>query len=501
MNFRTLKTTLLAAVFAAAGILAACGGGGGTTGSNTLATPGSSPTGATATSVVANGPITAFGSVFVNGQRFDTSAAQIEIEGQSGTQAQLKVGDVVELKGSRNNADGTASAARIVRRSAVRGPIAAIDTTTNRITVLGQTVLVTAATSFDSSISPADLTGLKVDDVIEVHGLPNASAQIEATRIEKAAAGAVWKVVGKAASTDTTNKKLSINALVVNYATATLSDFATGAPKDGDIVEAKGTSLNAAKELVATSLENVGVKAMKPDDANGEVEVEGFVTRYVSATDFDVAGKAVTTTSSTTYEGGTVADLKLNARLEAEGALNAAGVLVAAKVKFRTQANVRLRGTIDTIGTTATTVTVLGIETTVNTMTRLEDKTSNASQFFKFADLKTGDTVEIRGYESPANSGKIVALRLERVPAGSTSTVFLRGPIRTAATPSFTILNVNVTTTATTQFRANSGSSTTLTQAQFFATTNLVGQTASAVGTFAGGTLTATKVELNDHDD
>lgn len=499
MNFRTLKTTLLAAAFAAASLLAACGGGG-SAGTNTPATPGSTPTGATTTSVVTTGPITAFGSVFVNGQRFDTSAAQIEIEGQSGTQAQLKVGDVVELKGSRNRSDGSATAARIVRRAAVRGPISEIDTTTNRVTVLGQTVLVTASTSFDDSISPADLTGLKVDDVIEVHGLPNASAQIEATRIEKAAAGAVWKVVGKAASTDTTNKKLSINALVVNYATATLSDFSTGAPKDGDIVEAKGTALNAAKELVATSLENVGVKAMKPDDANGEVELEGFVTRYVSATDFDVAGKPVTTTSSTTFEGGTAADLKLNARVEAEGALNTAGVLVAVKVKFRTQANVRLRGTIDTIGTTATTVTVLGIETTVNAMTRLEDKTANRSQFFKFTDLKTGDTVEIRGYESPANSGKIVAARLERVPAGSTATVFLRGPIRTAATPNFTILNVNVATTATTQFRASS-SSTALTQAQFFATTNLVGQTASAVGTFAGGIVTATKVELNDHED
>lgn len=492
MNFRFLKTTMLAVALAASGMLAACGGGG----STTTAGPA---VGATTTSVVTTGPITAFGSVFVNGQRFDTSAAQIEIEGQSGTQGQLKVGDVVELKGSRNRSDGSATAARIVRRAAVRGPISAVDATTNRITVLGQTVLVTASTSFDDSIAPADFSGLKVDDVVEVHGLPNASAQIEATRIEKAAAGAAWKVVGKAASTDTANKKLSINALVVNYATATLSDFASGAPADGDIVEAKGTSLNAAKELVATSLENVGVKRMKPDD-NGEVEVEGFVTRFVSATDFDVANRAVTTTSSTTYEGGTAADLKLNARVEAEGALNAAGVLVAAKVKFRTQSNVRLRGTVDSIGTTATTVTVLGIEVTVNAMTRLEDKTAGKSQFFKFADVKTGDTLEIRGFESPANSGKVVAQRLERVTPSSTPTVFLRGPIRTAATPNFTILNVNVATTATTQFKPSSLAAP-ITQAQFFATPNLVGQTVSAVGTFATGTVTATKVELNGHDD
>jgi hypothetical protein len=507
MNFRFLKTTLAAVAFAAAGVLAACGGGGSSGTSATPAAPGTTPTGATTTSVVANGPITAFGSVFVNGVRFDTSGAQIEIEGRAGTQAELKVGHVIELKGSRSNSDGTGTgtgtATRIVRRSAVRGPIAAIDATTKRITVLGQTVLVTASTSFDDSISPADLTGLKVDDVIEVHGLPNASAQIEATRIEKAAAGAVWKVVAKVTTVDTANKKLTINGLTVNYSTATLSDFASGAPAAGDLVEVKGTSLNANKELVATSVENVGVKAMKPDDANGEVELEGFVTRFVSATDFDVAGKPVTTTSSTTYEGGTAADLKLNARVEAEGALNASGVLVAAKVKFRTQAGVRLAGTVDAIsaaGATPTTVTVLGIEVTVNAMTRLEDKTAGKSQFFKFADIKTGDRLEIRGYESPANSGKVVALRLERVPASTSTSAFLRGPIRTATSPNFTILNVTVATTPTTQFR-NDSSSPTLTQAQFFATPNLVGQKVSAVGTFATGTLTATKVELDANDD
>ncbi len=496
MNFRTLKTTLAAVAFAAAGVLAACGGGGYSGGSSTPAAPGTTPTGATTTSVVANGPITAFGSVFVNGVRFDTSGAQIEIDGRAGTQAELEVGHVVELKGTRSTADGTGTATRVIRRSAVRGPIAAIDATNKRITVLGQTVLVTASTSFDDSISPADITGLKVADVIEVSGLPNASAQIEATRIEKAAAGAVWKVLAKVTTVDTANKKLTINGLTVDYSTATLTDFASGAPAAGDLVEVKGTTLNANKELVATSVENIGVKAMKPDDANGEVELEGFVTRFVSATDFDVAGKPVTTNSSTTYEGGTASDLKLNARVEAEGAQNSSGVLVAAKIKFRTQAGVHLAGTVDSIGTS--TVTILGIEVTVNAMTRLEDKTPGKSQFFKFADIKTGDRLEIRGYESPANSGKVVALRLERVPAVTGGTSFLRGPIRTAATPNFTILNVNVATTSTTQFQSGS---TAQTQAQFFATTNLVGQTASVVGTFASGTLTATKVQLGDNDD
>jgi hypothetical protein len=142
--------------------LAACGGGGG--GSSSLNTPAGTPPTAAATSVVTTGPITAFGSVYVNGVRYETGNAQIEIDGRAATQAELKVGHVVELKGTRGPNGANASAARIVRRNAVTGPIATIDATTNRITVLGQTVLLTASTSFDDSISPANLSGLKAGD-------------------------------------------------------------------------------------------------------------------------------------------------------------------------------------------------------------------------------------------------------------------------------------------------------------------------------------------------
>ena len=34
------------------------------------------------------------------------------------------------------------------------------------------------------------------------------------------------------------------------------------------------------------------------------IEVEGLVTRFVTATDFDVAGQKVTTTASTVYVNG-----------------------------------------------------------------------------------------------------------------------------------------------------------------------------------------------------
>lgn len=486
MNTPSFRARLAALAAAAAILLAACGGGG----SSMPATATAS-----ATSVVTTGVVTGFGSIYVNGVRYDTSGAQFDIDGRPGTQAELKVGDVVQLKGRRGG--NTASAERIVHRNSVQGPIAAVDSTANRLTVLGQTVLVSASTSFDDSISPAGIAGLAVGDVIEVSGLPNSSGQIEATRIEPAAAGATWEVVGRIAASDGTRKQFELNELVVAYGSATLDDFGAGGPKDGDVVEVKGATLGAAGELIATRVEFLGNKDMRPDGASGEVEIEGFVTRYVSATDFDVTNRPVTTNGSTVYRGGTAADLKADARVEVEGSLDAAGVLVAAKVEFKRRANVRVEAAIESIDATANSFKVLGIEVSVDASTRVEDKSGNGSQFFKFADLRAGDVVAVRGLESPAGSGKMLALRLERMK--ELRETRLRGPVKRIERPNFTILTAVVTTTDATRFERDEDLD--LTADEFFGLTDLVGTSVDVRGTQNGTVYTATRVEVSGEDD
>ena len=60
------------------------------------------------------------------------------------------------------------------------------------------------------------------------------------------------------------------------------------------------------------------------------------MTRFVSTADFDVAGQRVTTTASTVYEGGTAANLALDANVEVEGGFDATGRVVARKVRVPT---------------------------------------------------------------------------------------------------------------------------------------------------------------------
>jgi len=477
------RTHLTKAVVAAAAVvgLAACGGGG-----SSNSTPQAA---AQSTPVVSSGAITGFGSVFINGVRFETSSAAFTINGKPGTQADLRVGHVVTIHGHRDD-NGNSTADRIDFDDLVKGPVDSVDAAAGTLVVMGQTVLTDADTSFDDNIPGAALAGLNAGDIVEVSGMRRADGDIQATRIEGKPAGTVFEVTGVASSVDTAAHKLNVNALVVDYSAATVRDFASGQPANGDLVEAKGNSVNASGELVASSIE------LKRDDddagAGMQVEIEGLITRFVSATDFDVAGQPVTTNSSTRFENGSAADLALNLKVEAEGQVDANGVLVATKVQFKRQASSRIEARVDSVDAAANKLVVLGIDVTVNANTRVEDKGDQRVPNFNLGSIVAGDFVEVRGTELPAESNDVVASRLERRRAADEERV--RGVVDSASTPSFTILGVTIQTNAGTEFENSSEGN--ISADDFFG--DAVGRNVEAKGTVSGGVFTAREVEFEN---
>ena len=472
------------AALALAAFVIACGSGYG--GRGGTYTP---PTAAGTPASVSIGAITGFGSVHLDGKKFDTTHTTITVEGQAATQNDLKVGHVIEVKGHHDSSTGGDVADEIEMHSAVQGPVNSIDAAAPKLVVLGQTVLVSADTSFDDSITPASLAGIAVGDVLEVSGMSAANGDIQATRIERKAATAPFHVIGMSAATDTTAKTLAINALTVDFSGANLIDFPSAGPKDGDLIEASGTSFGAAGELRATRLELRTGKGLKAD-ADGEGEIEGLVTRFASATDFDVAGRPVTTTAATTFEGGSVADLALNVHVEADGTVDAAGVLSATNIRIERPADTRIFAQVDAVDASAATATLLGVTVSVTAMTRFEDHSSGHLNTFNLADVHTGDWLEVRGTESPARSNQVVATRLERREAAAAAR--LTGVVKTAAAPGLTILSVPIATAAATEFRDATGA--TVAATTFF--TALAGHAAAVQGNWDGTTLTATQASL-----
>lgn len=467
-------------VAVAALVMQAAGCGGGGDGGN--ASAGIDRGGIT----IARGPINGFGSVIVNGVHYSTAGATITIDGQPGTESDLRVGQVVRVAGTIDAGGASGTARSIDFDDEVEGPIGSVDLAASSFSVLGQVVQVGPGTSFDDSIVPRGLDGLAVGQRVEVSGLVDSAGVIVATRIErKDSAGAV-EVKGTASDVDTAAKTLRINSLQVDYATAVLDGFAAGQPATGDLLEAEGT-VDGAGVLVADRLEreSTDLDGSIDDDA----DLEGLVTRFVSAADFDVAGQRVTTTSSTQFEGGTAADLALDASVGVEGGFDSTGRVVADLIEFRREGDVEISATVEAVDGTAGIVTVLGVDVRTTPITRMEDHSSADVALFDVTDLAVGDRVEIHAY---VDGTVLVALLLDR--EDPESGVELQGIASDLSPPGFSIVGVAVTTDAGTEFLDAEGLP--IAAADFFAAA--AGRVVEVHGTLVGGTVLAERAEIED---
>lgn len=457
-------------------IAAACGGGG-----EKVAGIDSRGNPTPAVGVVSKGTITGFGSVIQNGVTYNTNNASFTIDGSAGVQSDLAVGDVVVIEGTLNDgANPTANS--VTFDDAVEGPISTIDLVAETMIVLGQLIRVDAATSFDDSISPRSLEGLALNDVVEVSGFVLADGSISATRIETKPAGGELEVTGTVSNAGANS--FEINGLVVDFSMAMLDNFPNGSPENGQRVEAKADGLGGSGELIATRVEFKGSDLGEDGD---HAEVEGFITRFDSAVDFDVEGVPVTTNAQTQYENGTSTDLALNRKVEVEGDIDASGVIVADKIEFKAAGNVRIESLVEDVQ--ADQLTALGIVMRVNESTRYEDSSSADLDVFNLSHISVNDYVEIRGYE---DAGGVIATLIER--DDFRGEVALRGFVDSTNSPDFTILGVTISTNAATDFSDNDGS--VLDSAQFFA--QAMGRLVEASGVLNGAFIVAAEVEFEE---
>jgi hypothetical protein len=309
---------------------AGCGGGGGGGGAAppTTTPPPAPPTGGiTRTGVaVAVGSIEGIGSVIVNGITYDTESAEVSDDGQPHNLSDDDVGKTVVVTGTIDDDNTNAVATTVTIDDAVEGPVTsstqvvlADGNEVIELVVLGQTVHVTAATLFDDTPAcPADLTQAPA---VEVYGTPDASGVIQATFIEcrDQTWDGVMEVHGVVSGL-VAGQSFTLNTLTVDYSNVGVldDDFPGGQISNGDPVEAKGTSYNAnTNTLVATSVDYEGNQFA--ENEGDHIEIEGFITRFASASDFDVSGIPATTIDGTVFEGGDETDLGLNVKVEAEG--------------------------------------------------------------------------------------------------------------------------------------------------------------------------------------
>lgn len=473
---RSSDVKLLAAAIA----LAAAGGcSGGSSGALDGIDAGGSPT-----SVFVEAPINGFGSVIVNGVHYETSEAEIVINGSPGTEEELRVGQVVRL--SAGSADGGAlSAQSVVYDDSVAGPIEAIDESAGLLVVLGQPIAVNSATSFDPEFSPRSIEGLSDGDVVAVSGYVNSEGRIVATRIDPGSDDGDFQVRGRIENLDDAALTFDINELAVDYGQAVIEGGSSLG--NGDLVEVSGTQSAPGEALVAA---RVQLESEFQDGApvGAEIELEGFVTRFVSATDFDVSGVATTTASGTQYEDGNTANLALDVLVEVEGRFDSGGVLVADRIEFEGDGPYEIEASVESVDGDNGRFTILGIEVEVTAETRMEDDSSLALRIFTLDDINVGDRLEVHGAVREAGDMLLTATSIEREDDDGDD-VSIQGVAEDVFDPSFRILSLPIDTDPDTEFDD-------IDRAAFFSSGE--GQLVEVEGILNGGRLLAVEIELED---
>src|SRR3569833_378493 len=134
-------------------------------------------------------------TISVNGVDYGLSQAQVHIDGRAASAAQLKIGQLVTVQGSLNGSGrGTANSVTFI--GTVVGPISRVNVTGGSFTVLGQEVMIDAATVFGDGLQPAGIGALGVGIGVEVSAYRKASGDLLASRIDLQTAGAPLQVEG-----------------------------------------------------------------------------------------------------------------------------------------------------------------------------------------------------------------------------------------------------------------------------------------------------------------
>lgn len=466
-----LLAPLLLAVLAGIG-MTSCGGSDGIGSGGTGTVP-----------VVSTGTVSGFGSIVVDGGRFDDRNARVEAENQPGTTvlAEARLGQRVEVEAE---ADGTARVVRV--QAQARGRVDAL--VAGGFVVLGQTIVVNTdavrgpVTQFGDGYAGAN--DVLVGDAVEVHGMVRPAGTgtvVQATRVDRlASVPTVLKLAGVVGETTSSGGTTSfhVGGLTVSV--------------DAEAVEPRGDTIAAGRSVIVFGrASNWSVVAGAPTlvadrvtlqrPAAGATAYRGGVIANLdtSARSFTIDGVVVSYADATLQPAGSI--LAEGRYVQARGTYAGDNAFVATLVTLRdgSTAEAELKGTVTGYDAVARSFLVRDVAVTMAQGTSLECS----------GGLANGRFVEIHG-RLGSNGVVATEVHCEDEPTGAV--VERDGVAGTPATGSSTFVlstsrgGVTVRWTGETYFGDGLSVQT------------LAGQAVEVQGYFDGSVLVAQKIKRDD---
>jgi len=408
----------------ALGILSACGGGAGT--SLDVADGGIRGTGSSV------GPVSGFGSVFVNGVRFDTSGAELVsndgviCEPDQNCAQPIEKGMILQVDGEWQD-DLTGTAVSVEYDDTFRGTVSGVtqftdsDGTIVRVEfeILGQRIIADKQTVF----SKTTLTGLADGNFVRVSAWPLADGSYRAAFVGVSSAAdqvsigsSLVEIEGSVNELNQNLNTFRINGTVVQYPNTT--DVFRDGLVEGDLatfegpieVEGEIALINGEEGIDADTI-GIGETRRYDGDVDSDIEFVGSVADgYDSGTGtLTVNGLTVIIPSADVLEEGlTLADLIPGRLIQVEGDVISEGQVLAEEVESR-EVNAEIKGTIGSMLENGFELGGVEIRLTSNTLLSDDDETLSIAQ------LQTGVGVEVEGIERVVNDSVFVeAVKIER---------------------------------------------------------------------------------------
>lgn len=354
------------------------------------------------------GTVNGFGSVIVNGVRFDTSDADVFIDGIQGSQDDLEIGMVVIVNGDiEGEFDGTAR--RIDFDHTLQGPVEAVDQETGEITAVGLTIQTDKSTVFLNT----SLANIVNGEVILVSGYHAPNGVINASYIQELTGAPQTQVdaEGFVQALNAPGRRFQIGNLQVEYSTAVINEE-NAVLAEGALVEVVGTRTAPGADLIANQITVLNGSLGNP---GADLNLEGIVNSYVDNSNFRIGTQPI--------DIGTATDKDLTdevpgdgQRMHVQGSIDDSGTLVAHRYYVIPENNYRISARLDFVSDSFNQFQLFNQVHWFLIITQFEDSSLTNNPSYGPADLAFGDYIIATGYRgNPGNPDQVVAARIERI--------------------------------------------------------------------------------------
>ncbi|OUS28648.1 hypothetical protein A9Q99_11585 [Gammaproteobacteria bacterium 45_16_T64] len=392
--------------------------------------------------LITYGPITQFGSIYVNGAKYEIDDAAITFTNNIGN-PELRLGMMVQVNTDWQQQDnGVFTAQSVLFDKQLEGPIASVtamgDTLT--LTVLGSTVIVDNNTSIHRVLSTPMVAG----KMVTVSGITNEKQQLLATYISVHAQPfddeQDIEFEATIQAIDHAEQRLTINGMSIDVSHTQWKHSTLDSIQVGDKVEVIGQYHGTTHSVTAN---RIRYKRHELDVSNGNrVDLDTFVTHYKSNNTFQLNGFA-SDASNAHFVVGNAEDLRNGTRIRAVGYINNKGTFAIRSIRIKEKSKSSLKAPVSSIDTTLGSMVVLGLEGKVSTDTLYNSTLEKHNKYISLRDIEVGSWVDIKG--RMVNDNFLIKSVSEIAPRNN---VVLKGPITKNTDNTFSIAGIRITHSA-----------------------------------------------------